>query len=84
VAAEQVDCVFSDPPYNVGYEGYTDDRLTIQNDRMSPEAFAQFLRDSFKSFRSAIKLGGSLYICHASSVQRQFEDAIEAAGLSVR
>src|SRR5271163_3228711 len=48
MASEQVDCVFTDPPYNVGYEGYTDDRLTIQNDRMSPEAFAQFLRDSFK------------------------------------
>jgi DNA modification methylase len=84
MAQERADLVFSDPPYNVDYEGYTDDRLTIQNDRMSPEAFTQFLRDSFKSFRSAIKPGGSLYICHASSVQRQFEEAIEAAGLSVR
>jgi DNA modification methylase len=84
MAQERADLVFSDPPYNVDYEGYTDDKLTIQNDRMSPEAFAQFLRDSFTSFQSAIKPGGSLYFCHASSVQRQFEDAIEAAGLSVR
>src|SRR5579863_6030173 len=31
------DLVFTDPPYNVDYEGYTEDRLTIKGDRMSPE-----------------------------------------------
>jgi len=84
MAGEHADLVFTDPPYNVDYQGYTEDKLTIQGDRMSPEAFARFLRDSFTSFRAAIKPGGSLYICHASSVQRGFEDAIEAAGFSVR
>jgi ParB-like chromosome segregation protein Spo0J len=43
VAGGAVDLVFTDPPYNVSYEGYTEDRLTIQGDRMSPEQFQQFL-----------------------------------------
>src|SRR5207249_11524523 len=66
--------VFTDPPYNVDYEGYTADKLTIQNDRMMPEEFDQFLRGSFASYRAVVKPGASLYVCHASSVQREFQN----------
>jgi hypothetical protein len=31
-----------------------------------------------------VKTGASVYICHASSLQREFQNAIEAAGLKVR
>jgi len=51
MAGEAADLVFSDLPYNCAYEGYTKDKLTIQNDDMSPEQFDRFLRDSFASFR---------------------------------
>jgi hypothetical protein len=33
------DLVFTDPPYNVDYEGYTEDRLKIKGDRMSDTEF---------------------------------------------
>jgi DNA modification methylase len=84
MAGHKADMVFSDAPYNVGYEGYTEEKLTIQNDRMAPEAFAQLLKDSFASYRAVVKTGGSLYICHASSVQREFQNTLEAAGFNVR
>jgi ParB-like chromosome segregation protein Spo0J len=45
------DLVFTDPPYNVAYEGYAEDRLTIKGDRMSPEQFEQFLQNTFSSYR---------------------------------
>ena len=51
---DAADCVFSDPPYNIDYQGYTKERLTIQNDQMSSEQFKHFLHESFKSFRSAV------------------------------
>src|SRR5262249_7023222 len=35
LAGEAADLVFTDPPYNVDYEGYTEDRLRIEGDRMS-------------------------------------------------
>jgi DNA modification methylase len=81
---DAADCVFSDPPYNIDYQGYTQERLTIQNDQMSPEQFRRFLQESFQCFRSAVKPGASLYICHSSSWQREFQNALEAAGFEVR
>ena len=84
MGADAADCVFSDPPYNIDYQGYTKDRLRIHNDQMSAEQFKRFLQESFQCFRSVIKLGASLYICHSSSWQREFQNALEAAGFEVR
>jgi DNA modification methylase len=84
MAGEAADLVFSDLPYNCGYEGYTKDRLTIQNDDLSPEQFDRFLQASFASFRTIVKPGASLYICHSSSFQREFQNALEAADFEVR
>lgn len=81
---EDADLVFTDPPYNVDYEGYTDDKLKIEGDRMSSEQFRQFLAAVFTSYRSILKRTGSLYVCHPSSYQREFQDAIEVAGFVVR
>jgi DNA modification methylase len=78
------DLVFTDPPYNVGYEGYTEDRLTIKGDRMSPEQFCAFLATTFGSYCRIVKPGASLYICHPSSWQREFQTALEAAGFEIR
>ena len=76
--------MFTDPPYNVDYEGYTEDRLKIQGDRMSAERFAGFLHEAFASLRAATKAGASLYVCHSSSWQREFQNALEVAGFEVR
>jgi ParB-like chromosome segregation protein Spo0J len=84
IAGEQADLVFTDPPYNVDYFGYTKDELTIQGDRMSDDEFRQFLGAVFSNYRAAIKPGASLYVCHASSVQRDFQNAIEEVGFDVR
>jgi DNA modification methylase len=84
IAAEKADLVFTDPPYNVAYSGYTKDKLTIQGDRMTDDKFRQFLSTVFQNYRTAIKPGASVYVCHASSVQRDFQNAIEEARFEVR
>jgi hypothetical protein len=84
MAGEAADLVFTDPPYNVDYEGYTGDRLTIPGDRMAPEQFRQFLAKTFASYRQVVKPSASLYVCHPSSWQREFQNALEAAGFQVR
>jgi DNA modification methylase len=84
MAGETADLAITDLPYNCGYEGYTKDKFTIQNDHMSAQQFDRFLRDSFASFRIVVKPGASLYICHSSSYQREFQNALEAAGFEVR
>jgi DNA modification methylase len=84
MAGELADLVFTDLPYNVDYKGYTEDELTIQGDRMGREQFQQFLKSSFQSYRSVVKPSASMYVCHSSSWQREFQDAIEQAGFAVR
>jgi hypothetical protein len=84
MAGGQADLVFTDPPYNVSYEGYTEDRLTIKGDRMSSADFQQFLEAAFRSYRNVVKPGASMYVCHSSSWQREFQNALECAGFEVR
>lgn len=84
MAGDAADLIFTDPPYNVDYEGYTEEKLKIKGDRMSDAEFKEFLEASFRSSRTAVKPGASLYVCHSSSWQREFQDALESAGFEVR
>jgi DNA modification methylase len=84
MAGDAADLVFTDPPYNVDYEGYTEERLKIKGDRMSDADFKQFLERAFRSYRTRVKPGASLYVCHSSSWQREFQNALETAGFEVR
>jgi DNA modification methylase len=84
MAGGPADLVFTDPPYNVDYEGYTEERLKIKGDRMSDADFKQFLESAFRSYRGLVKPGASMYVCHSSSWQREFQNALEAAGFEVR
>jgi DNA modification methylase len=84
MAGDAADLVFTDPPYNVDYEGYTEDRLKLHGDRMSDADFRQFLQGAFGSYRGVVKPGASIYVCHSSSWQREFQNALEATGFKVR
>jgi DNA modification methylase len=84
MAGDAADLVFTDPPYNVNYEGYTDDRLTIEGDCMTAEQFQRFLLSTFSSYRRLVKPGASMYVCHSSSWQREFQNAMEIAGFEAR
>ena len=84
MAGDAADLVFTDPPYNVDYEGYTEERLKIKGDRMSDADYKQFLENAFRSYRTVLKAGASLYTCHSSSWQREFQNALEASGFEIR
>ena len=74
------DCVFTDPPYNVAYEGGTKDKLTIQNDDMGDEEFSQFLYKFYLAALQNTKEGGPIYVCHADSAGEAFRHNLEASG----
>lgn len=66
------------------YEGYTEERLKIKGDKMTAEQFQAFLLASFRAYRRALKPGASIYVCHSSSWQREFQGAMESAGFELR
>ena len=84
MAGAAADLVFTDPPFNVSVHGYTEKKLTIMNDDMPPEEFRRFLLAIFSSYRQIVKPGASMYVCHSSSWQREFQNALEAAGFEAR
>jgi DNA modification methylase len=81
---DRADLVFTDPPYNVDYEGETEDHLRIEGDKMTPPEFIAFLEKAFISYARLCKPSTSMYVCHASRWQREFQNAIESAGFEVR
>ena len=76
-------CV-TDPPYNVNYEGKTEEKLKIGNDSMSNEEFENFLTSSFLVINDILLEGGCFYVWHAFRSQREFENALDNVGLQVR
>lgn len=83
--AEMVDCLITDPPYNVDYEGKTKDALKIQNDKFAAGGeFLQFLKDAFVAAATVMKPGAVFYIWHADSEGMNFRQAAAESGLRVR
>lgn len=77
---ELADMVVTDPPYNVAYEGGTEEKLTIENDSMSNDDFYKFLYDFYTALTTAVKKGGAIYVWHASSEIINFGKALVDAG----
>lgn len=77
------DMILTDPPYNVNYEGGSDEKLTIQNDSMENDLFLRFLKSVFDVMFSIVKQGGSFYVFHADSEGENFRRAIREAGFKI-
>lgn len=80
VNGEKIDLYVTGPPYNVAYEGKTEEAMTIQNDSMDDASFRQFLRDAFSVANQHLKPGGAFYIWHADSEGLNFRAAVKETG----
>ncbi len=78
---KKADMVFTDPPYNVNYEG--SDGQSIQNDDMGDKEFHDFLLLVFKNLYENIKDGAPTYVCHADSEGLNFRSAFKEAGFKL-
>lgn len=80
IDGEKIDLYVTDPPYNVAYEGGTEEAMTIMNDSMDDASFRQFLRDAFSVADQHLKPGGAFYIWHADSEGFNFRTAVKETG----
>lgn len=72
--------IWTDPPYNVVYEGKTKDKLKIQNDSLSDSAFWAFMLSAFTAAKDAVRPGGAIYVAHADISAEQVLNAFREAG----
>lgn len=70
----KIDMVFTDPPYNIGYQGVSDKR-TIKNDKMEDEEFIDFLQQS-------IPICDTAYVCCSWQYEHLFKMAMTNLGMS--
>jgi hypothetical protein len=73
----EVDMIFTDPPYNVDYEGTAG---KIKNDKMEDDSFYLFLYEAFSNMFEHTKPGGAIYVCHADTEGLNFRNAFKNAG----
>lgn len=72
--------IFTDPPYNVDYEGKAG---RIQNDKLSDGDFARFISASFKNMYRWLTDGGAIYVCYSDSEAINFRQAMKDAGFKL-
>jgi DNA modification methylase len=70
---QNVDMVFTDPPYNIDYQGVKDKRDKIANDKMSDSAFLDFLLQS-------IMPCDVMYVCCSWQYSHLFKQAMAQLG----
>lgn len=75
-----VDACWTDPPYNVNYEGSAG---SIKNDNMSAKAFRKFLSEAFKAAHSVMRAGAPIYVAHADTEGVNFRRGFEDAGFKL-
>ena len=68
---QKADMVFTDPPYNIDYQGVKDKRDKIANDKMSDEDFTQFLYDALNVNSD------TFYVCCSWQYSHLFRKALE-------
>ena len=70
---KKADMVFTDPPYNIDYQGVSDKRDKIANDKMDDDSFQDFLQQS-------IMPCDVLYVCCSWQYEQLFKRAMENIG----
>lgn len=58
------DMVWTDPPYNVDYQGAAG---KIRNDKMSAAQFEEFLQAAHVAMHEVLKPGGAIYVAHSEA-----------------
>lgn len=69
----KADMVFTDPPYNIAYQGVNDKR-TIKNDKMEDDEFIDFLQQS-------IMVCDTAYVCCSWQYEHLFKEAMTNLGM---
>ena len=81
---KKADMVFTDPPYNVDYKGKGKKTSNgIMNDKMSSEAFDQFLVEAFNRIAENTKRTSGCYIFHSHKTASDFEKALAQTGFLI-
>lgn len=73
LCGDRPDMIFTDPPYNIDYQGVSDKRDKIKNDKMEDSAFVDFLIQTLYGCET-------MYVCCSWHYAHLFREAMEKIG----
>ena len=73
LCGDRPDMIFTDPPYNIDYQGVKDKRDKIKNDKMEDSAFVDFLIQTLYGCET-------MYVCCSWHYAHLFREAMEKIG----
>ena len=73
LVGDRPDMIFTDPPYNIDYQGVSDKRDKIKNDKMEDSAFVDFLIQTLYGCET-------MYVCCSWHYSHLFREAMEKIG----
>jgi DNA modification methylase len=73
LSGDRPDMIFTDPPYNIDYQGVSDKRDKIKNDKMEDSAFVDFLIQTLYGCET-------MYVCCSWHYAHLFREAMEKIG----
>jgi DNA modification methylase len=73
LAGDRPDMIFTDPPYNIDYQGVSDKREKIKNDKMEDSTFVDFLIQTLYGCET-------MYVCCSWHYAHLFREAMEKIG----
>jgi DNA modification methylase len=73
LSGDRPDMIFTDPPYNIDYQGVSDKRDKIKNDKMKDSAFVDFLIQTLYGCET-------MYVCCSWHYAHLFREAMEKIG----
>jgi DNA modification methylase len=79
----KADLVITDPPYNINYEGKTENTMKIRNDSMGDGHFFEFLLKVNENMFRLMKDGAAFYVFHADTEGENFRSAMKRAGFKI-
>jgi len=83
VQGRQVDLLWTDPPYGVGYVGKTAEALRLEGDH--PEGLPELLAGAFAAADGVLASGARIYVAHpAGPLLVAFAQAFISAGWTLR
>lgn len=78
----EMDLLFTDPPYNVDVSN--SQGMKIENDNLSDHEFKEFLMAAFRNASENLKEGGAFYIWYADSEDINFRTSCKENGLDIK
>lgn len=78
---DKADMVFTDPPYNVDYDGGSKKREKIKNDKLND--FSQFLNSCFSNMHLFMKDGSCIYVTHSEVERLSFTETFKMVGFQL-